>query len=644
MRNKILGLILVMCMLLGGVHTAVNAAESGSCGINASWTLDGGVLTISGTGDMTDYSYGLSPWYDSRLKITEIVIENGVTGIGRMAFSGCDNLESVSIPPSVSKIGNSAFSSHCKITRIYISDLAAWLSIDGLSNMLTYTWNWNLYINNELTTNIVIPEGATVCEDAFKRCASITDVSVPQSVTEICDDAFLYCPNLTNVKIAGGLERIGDDVFYGCGNLLSIEVDESNESFMSDNGILFDKARTKLLRYPPKKAGASYTIPDSVTYIEWSAFAECKNIEKIDIPDSVNFIGGYAFEECSNLLSLTIPDGVTEINWGVAAECEKLSEIKFPDSITTIAMYAIDGTAYYNDDANWPDGVLYVNNCLMEVKDTLSGFYQVRDGTVAIGDCAFSQGAGLTGVSIPDSVQSIGDDAFYGTALYDDVSNWVDNALYIDDCLIAADRDLSGDYRIKDGTRLIAGYAFGRADRVTSITIPKSVTRISALALYNLGKEFDFVFEAPVAVRLSESVFKKSVGKIYIHEGYTGYTAENGYDESKMVIVPHSYEDGACTVCGAKEDAFLIERVDAPDDAEYAFSVKPRRVYENCYVYSAIYDVDGAVITVKRAPLKTAEDTRVSAGKSEKDKTARVFVWTENIQPVGLREFILNGD
>ena len=106
MKKKILSLVVVMAMLLSFMPVIAQAATSGECGDNLTWTLDDeGTLTISGTGDMTDWSYSSVPWYSSRSSIKNVIIGNSVTSIGSSAFDSCSSLKSVVIPDSVTSIG-----------------------------------------------------------------------------------------------------------------------------------------------------------------------------------------------------------------------------------------------------------------------------------------------------------------------------------------------------------------------------------------------------------------------------------------------------------------------------------------------------------------------------------------------------------
>ena len=197
----------------------------------------------------------------------------------------------------------------------------------------------------------------------------------------------------------------------------------------------------------------SVVISYGVTDIGAFTFNDCTNLTSIEIPDSVTSIGDCAFEDCTALTSVTIPDSVVSIGLNAFALCSALTDLTIGGGIKGFGMCAFYGCKSLTN-------------------------LTIVDGAEIIGECAFYDCAGLTSVTIPDSVTTIGIRAFYNTALYNDVRNWKDDVLYIDNHLIAASIELSGEYTVKSGTKVIAGGAFSGCTGLTSVIIPDGSTSI----------------------------------------------------------------------------------------------------------------------------------------------------------------------
>ena len=245
------------------------------------------------------------------------------------------------------------------------------------------TTDTELIIPNELDGKTV----STIGIYAFLNCQS-QKITIPDSVTTLKSMAFEKCVNLTSVHIPVNVTEIGHNCFSGCTALKEITVDENNQNYTSDDGIVFSKDKTQLIFYPNGKDDiTSYSIPEYVTVIAGSAFDGCDKITEITIPNTFTEIGAAAFFGCRGLKSVNIPNSITSLDQNVFLNCNRLTKLVLPKNVTEIPDYAFGGCN--------------------QVVDIV-----IPEGVTTIGKAAFQDCTSLKSVTIPMSLQMVDSSAF----------------------------------------------------------------------------------------------------------------------------------------------------------------------------------------------------------------------------------------
>ena len=197
--------------------------------------------------------------------------------------------------------------------------------------------NEHTFYNCTSLTSITIPNKVRwVCFNAFNGCSSLKNVTMSNGIQVIDDGAFHGCKSLTSITIPSSVWSIADNAFGDCSSLINIDVDKDNQTYSSQDGVLFNKDKTVLINYPIGSERTSYNIPDSVTNIGEYAFADCKNLKSIMVSNSLTHIGEYAFSGCTNLTCVTIPNSVTSIGEYAFSSCKSLTSVIIPDGVTRI--------------------------------------------------------------------------------------------------------------------------------------------------------------------------------------------------------------------------------------------------------------------------------------------------------------------
>jgi hypothetical protein len=443
--KKLTSIILAAIMLISVFSIAPVTAGAITSGDYEYEILDDGTAEITGySGDVTD------------LEIPSSIDDYTVTRIGKDAFSCCNSITSVTIPDSVTSIGDSAFF-YSSLTSVAISNRVtsigewAFCGCDSLTsinvdadNEYYSSLNGNLYNKDQTEliqyaigkteTSFEIPDSVTSIGGwAFEQCDNLISVIIPDSVTSIGYSAFGNCRSLTNVTIGNCVTSIGENAFWNCTSLASITI-PSNITSIGEDAFYNCTSLT------------SVTIPNSVESIGDGAFDGCDSLTIInvntdneyyssldgnlynkdqteliqyaigkaettfDIPNSVTSIGYGAFEDCTNLTNVTIPNSITSIGSVAFRGCKNLTSITIPNSITNMGLGAFEDCISLTS-VTIPDSVTSINNQTFWNCTSLASI-TIPNSITSIGEYAFDGCTSLTSVTIPSSVTSIGNKAF----------------------------------------------------------------------------------------------------------------------------------------------------------------------------------------------------------------------------------------
>ena len=424
------------------------------CGEKLTWSFDEatGTLTISGSGDMYNhYWYDNRPWFDVLEKITAVVIEDGVTGIGQCAFLSCENLKTVKICDTVASIGERAFAGCTALETVVIPD--------SVSNLGDFA-----FVNCTALKNLTIGNGvSSLGQWVFGQCTSLTTVHIPASV-EVINSAFENCSSLKELTGCAGLEYLSGWDFKQTTAIQAIWIDDANASYCSDeNGWVYSKDMTTLV-WAPAFVSGDVVIPEGVTTIGESAFEGCNGIAGITLPQSLATIEEYAFSGCNGLTSVTIPNSVTTLGYGAFCYCDGLKTITVGSGVTEGLESAFENCdnltslTVSEDNANYSVdeyGVLFNKDktMLYRMPKSFTGNYAVPGSVATIAGGAFSACTGLTGITLPAGLTTIGYEAFRGCSAITSIV-------------------------IPEGVTEIGGYTFSGCTALASVTIPESVTAI----------------------------------------------------------------------------------------------------------------------------------------------------------------------
>ncbi len=543
--------------------------------------------TVEMLGDVTyigDYAF------ENCVKLKSFDLSNDLQQIGIGAFLGCSSLESVVIPDSITAIGGNAFMSCTNLSEIIIPDTivdVGYCTFNDTAYFNNYD-NWEngvLYIGNHL---IGADHSVAV------------DYSVKSGTKTIAPSAFSGNLNLEKVFIPESVVSIGREAFARGGSITDINVSSDNKMYSDIDGVLFNKDKTNLIAYPVGKQNLSYEVPETVENIEFACFRYCNFIESVVIPDSVTSICYGAFSYCENLNNIDLPKSVININSGM-----------------------IYGSAFYNNEGNWENGVLYINNQLVKAND-ISGDYAIKPGTISVSSQAFYDCSNLESIILPESLKTIHESAFLycdglDTVYVDSIENWCNieftesydnsaNPLRYADSLYV-DGELLTQVEIPMGIEKIPDFTFRNFD-ISVLNIPDTVKEIGDFAFRNCEN-------------LTTVVIPKSVGKIK-------YGAFDGCKNLKYVFYSGTNDDWvnteieACNVNLTKYVHFSLEHISSSWIVDNQGSCTENGLrHKECTVCKEVLETETIYATGHSYSdwLIDKEATVYSDGKKHKDCT-----------------------
>lgn len=623
MKKRVLNLLLVLLMVVSLVPTAALAEDD-----IVTYKVTGGNIYF-------DKATGTIAYCDSEVTEANIPSEiDGVkvTSIGDGAFRFCPTLTSVTIPNSVTDIRSGAFSGCEKLTSI------------NLPNSIT-SIKFQAFMECTSLTEINIPNSVKNIESmAFFRCSSLSNVTIGEGVISIGDDSdvlgdsvFRDCTSLEGINVAEGNTEYSSDsgvlynkdktklllypickadasyelpesvtdiaadpseVYYRpfiCKNLESITVPETNPVYSSDNGVLFNKDKTVLIKYPEGKADESYTIPNGVTDIN-QAFSGAEKLKNITIPTSMTAIDYYAFESCTTLENVNIPESIVRIGGSDAyVDVAAGANTVFLDCKNLKNVNVAESNAVYTS----VDGVLFSKDIKTLIKypaGRMAASYVIPDSVTNIEVQAFADCSALVRAAIPNGVESIGAGTFLNCTKLIDVNIpdgvteirgvfWGCTSL-VNITIPDSVTEIRGAFYgctgltnaiIPNGVKTIND-TFNGCTALTSVVIPESVTMIDSWSFANCSSLSDVyyagteeqwnainfdewgrnpILNATIHYNYHEHVteLRNAVEPTCTEAGYTGDEVCSICDEvisqgETIDATGHNYKGNTCTICG----------------------------------------------------------------------------------------------
>lgn len=586
--------------------------------------------------------------------VTTFTIHKDAKCIADQAFNYCSKLTAFSV-----ESGNTAFIAYNGA--LYTGDRKTLLRIPGgfagtyaIPYGVTTLAPYCAYSCQNLTGLTIANTVTAIPEKAIWYCNSLTSISIPNSVKTLGSEAFCSCANLTTVTLGTGLQNLAPRAFSSCTRLQTITVSASNPYLYSDSaGVVYNKAKTTLVCAPTALSG-SYTIPNTVTRIEDSAFYWCSGLTGVTIPQSVTAIGSYAFAG-TGLTAVTVPGGAKTIEEGAFYSCRSLTDVTIAPGVT-----AIGDSVFYNCTAllevSIPSTVTAIGesaffNCTELTQVSLSANLQtlgksafrycsalteitLPDSLTAVQEYTFQSCSSLTSVTLGANMQTIGEGAFnYCRALTGFTVATENNAytskngiLYSKDAtvLVLVPGSYTGNLVLDDTVKEIADYALSTCGGVTAVKLPAGLQKLGRYAFQECDGLLTIALPAGIT-ELPDGVFYmcrnlqnitfpqslKSVGEYAFY--YCKSLKELHIPDSITTLKPHAFDS-----CVGLEEVTIGSGI----------THLPSYVFSNCEALTAI-TIPDTVKTIGYRAFYRCGLTQITIGTGIKTIGVGAFYYTD---------------
>ena len=431
----------------------------------------------------TNLSYGA---FGGCSNLKTVNFEAGSTIVCAALFMGCDGIEEIELPDTITEIGDSAFKSCKNLNKVIIPESVT--KIDG-----------DAFAECSGLVDIKMHEGInTIGSRAFYKCDRLLDIVIPDSVEKIEFEAFRGCDKLENIKLSENLTIVGYGVFGDCKSISKIEIPKSLKKFDGtwgrgtnlSYGAFGGCSNLKTVNF---EAGSTIVcaalfmgcdgieeieLPDTITEIGDSAFKNCKNLDRITMNNGIEILESSAFEDCFSLTTINIPNTVKAISNSTFQDCTSLTEVHLSNILKEIPASTFSGCKKLTT-INFPSTLTTIGNSAFSGCESLPEAI-LPSGVEKIESNAFKNCKAMKKAAVPDTVSSIGSSAFYGCEALTDITlgsklKKIESQTFYG-CIVLPS------IVIPYNVTTIGDSAFVNCTKLTQITVPRNTTSIASNA------------------------------------------------------------------------------------------------------------------------------------------------------------------